>query len=151
MQPIDLPTEQACVACAERMARCLVAPLTLTLSGDLGTGKTTFVRAMLRALGVRTAVKSPTFSLVERYDLQQFCVHHFDLYRIDDPSELEYMGFREYFSSDAICCIEWPERAAVCERLVDVALTFTMSGSGRQLQVLAKTALGQSMLSAFFR
>lgn len=145
--PIDLPTEQASEQLAQRLATCLTAPLTLTFSGDIGAGKTTLIRAMLRALGITAPIKSPTFSLVESYQADRLHVHHFDLYRIHEASELEYIGFRDYFSTNAVCCIEWPERADICLSLTDVGFTLTINGAGRQMHARAYSPAGASMLS----
>ena len=150
MDPVDciaLPDVQYSEALAVRLAACLAAPLVLTFSGEIGAGKTTFIRAMLRALGVKSAIKSPTFSLLESYQCQHLQVHHFDLYRIHDETELEYIGFRDYFLADAICCIEWPERASHSLDFVDVNFAFTIDGSGRLLTLSATSAPGELILS----
>ena len=120
------------------------------IMGQNGAGKTTLIRAMLRALGVDSAIKSPTFSLVESYQVRHLHIHHFDLYRIQDESELEYIGFRDYFSKDAICCIEWPERVPSCIEHADVGFSLNMKGTGREMQVRALSSAGTSMLSCLW-
>ncbi len=144
---IDLPTECDSEHIAARLATCLVAPLVLLFSGDIGAGKTTLIRGMLRSLGVTSAIKSPTFSLVESYQTRHLQLHHFDLYRVHDESELDYIGFRDYFSDDAVCCIEWPERVVSCQRLADVAFSLRLKGAGREMHAQALSAKGASMLS----
>lgn len=163
---MNLPNIAATEALAQRIAAKLTAPLLITLSGALGAGKTTFVRALLRACGVKGAIKSPTFSLVESYDLTfdhraarllrwhatsqrqasptQF--HHFDLYRVQEPTELHFMGFRDYFTDHTICCIEWPERAKGQMAVPDLSLSFEFEGIGRKVICVAGSAKGEQML-----
>lgn len=135
---IDLPAVEDSEWLAQRLAPCLVAPLVMTLSGEIGAGKTTIVRGLLRALGVQCRIKSPTFSMVETYDLGTMLFHHFDMYRIVDMSELEFLGFREYFQANAVCCLEWPERIDLPDDQVDLALMLTRQGEGRQIRILAR-------------
>lgn len=144
---IDLPTELDSEKIAARIAACLVSPLVITFSGDIGAGKTTLVRAMLRCLGVSSAIKSPTFSLVESYQGTHLQIHHFDLYRIHDESELDYIGFRDYFEDNAVCCIEWPERAVSYLACADIGFTLSLKGAGREMQVRAFTSAGAAVLS----
>ncbi len=144
---IDLPTEQASEKIATRIADCLTSPLILTFSGDIGAGKTTFIRAMLRSLGVKSAIKSPTFSLVESYQHLHWHIHHFDLYRIHDEAELDYIGFRDYFKDNAICCIEWPERATDYLAWADIGFTLSTKGRGREMQIEAFSPAGKVVLS----
>ena len=144
---IDLPTELASEKQAAGIAACLVSPLVLTFSGEIGTGKTTFIRAMLRSLGVHSAIKSPTFSLVESYQAGPLQIHHFDLYRIHDEAELDSIGFRDYFSANAVCCIEWPERAPRYLSCVDVGFSLGLKGAGREMQIHAFSSAGAAVLS----
>ncbi|MCW0218621.1 MAG: tRNA (adenosine(37)-N6)-threonylcarbamoyltransferase complex ATPase subunit type 1 TsaE, partial [Prosthecobacter sp.] len=144
---LDLQDETFCEHWAAAMADCLRAPAILTFRGEIGAGKTTFIRAMLRALGVRGAIKSPTFSLVESYDCDNLHVHHFDLYRIVEEGELDYLGFRDYFDSEGVCCIEWPERAGAYLTHSDLHFELTIRGSGRLMRIEALSAAGESMLS----
>ena len=113
----------------------LKAPLVFTFSGEIGAGKTTIIRAMLRSLGVTSSIKSPTFSLVESYACNNLHIHHFDLYRIHHEDELDYLGFRDYFSQHSICCIEWPEHAGNALPIVDIRFNLSIKGAGREVQI----------------
>ncbi len=144
---VDLPTELASEQMAARLAACVFSPLVLTFSGEIGSGKTTFIRAMLRCLGVTSPIKSPTFSLVESYQSTYLQIHHFDLYRIHDETELDYIGFRDYFRDNAICCIEWPERAASYLACADVEFILGLKGAGREMKIHAVSPTGAAVLS----
>ena len=145
---IELPTEKDTEYMAARVAACLVSPLVLTFTGEIGAGKTTFIRAMLRCLGVSSAIKSPTFSLVESYQGINLQIHHFDLYRIHDEAELDYIGFRDYFEDNAVCCIEWPERARGYLTEVDLDFALNSKGAGREMQIHAFSPAGAAVLSS---
>ena len=143
---LDLPSQKASEDFAIRLAPSLVPPLIMTFSGDLGAGKTTIVRAMLKYLGVKSAIKSPTFSLIEIYHCQDMCIHHFDLYRIHHEDELEYIGFRDYFTNDSICCIEWAENAGKTLPNIDIRFKLSIKGAGREMQMTSFSDAGRKIL-----
>lgn len=144
-----LANEQATHALARQLAHGLVSPAILTFSGDLGAGKTAFVRAMLRALGVTSTIKSPTFSVVESYVLPDYAIHHFDLYRLSDEAELEAIGVRDYFGADDVCCVEWPERAPdlLAHADVNFIFEFDTNHEGRTVIATALSDAGISLLT----
>lgn len=144
---LDLSNEEASERFGSQLATWLTAPLVLTFSGDLGAGKTTIIRAMLRQLGVDSAIKSPTFSLVESYCCQQMQIHHFDLYRIHQAEELDYLGFRDYFTNQSICCIEWPEHAGNQLSEIDLCIKLINKGAGRHMQIVASSVAGKQILT----
>jgi len=119
----------------------------ITLSGELGSGKTTLVRGALQAEGVVGGVRSPTYTLVEYYPLERFAVAHFDLYRLGDAEELEYLGFRDYLNPETLCLIEWPERAAGYLQNVDLAVTIEYDPRGRRVELTPRTPLGREWIS----
>lgn len=143
---ITLDNEAQTNKIAAQFAAQVSAPLVLGLTGTLGAGKTTFVRAMLRALAVRGPIKSPTYALMESYDCQKFLVHHFDLYRIASNDELELIGFRDCMTESAVCCIEWPENTPLSESIIDVQLNFYLCSNGRGVDIEAKSAHGKQWL-----
>ncbi len=101
------------------------------LRGDLGAGKTTFVRGLLRAMGYTGNVKSPTYGLVETYQIAQFSVAHFDLYRLADPDELEFIGFADFIGDETICLIEWPEKGGKWTANLDFEIHIEIAPDGR--------------------
>lgn len=132
---------------AKICANHLNYPLTITLSGEIGAGKTTIVRALLKALKVNETIKSPTFSLIETYKFSNFVINHFDLYRISHPEELEYIGFRDYFSHNSVNFIEWPQRAGEFLPVVDIASDLIIpQTAGRELSLSAETKTGIEFL-----
>lgn len=141
-----LADERATLALAARFARALAPGLTIYLQGDLGAGKTTFTRGLLAALGHTGKVKSPTYTLVESYPLADFTIHHFDLYRLADPEEWEDAGFREYFGSDTVCLVEWPEKARALLPRPDIELALEVDGNGRRYRFTAHTEAGNQCL-----
>ncbi len=116
---------------AAQLALQLSPPKIIFLHGDLGAGKTTFVRGFLRALGHTGTVKSPTYTLIETYSFPSMRCHHLDLYRLADPYELENLGVRDLFDNQSIFLIEWPEMAAGHLPEVDIDLTITYHEGGR--------------------
>src|SRR5438105_15294510 len=107
---IKLPDAAATAALGEALAAGAAPGLVIHLRGDLGAGKTTLVRGLLRALGHPGRVKSPTYTLVEPYELSSLHFYHFDFYRLKNQEEWEQAGFREYFVAEALCAVDWPER-----------------------------------------
>ena len=132
-----LVDETATLALAALFAPHLRRGAVLYLQGDLGAGKTTFSRGLLQAMGHKGNVKSPTYTLVEPYTIGEQQVFHFDLYRLRDPEELEFMGIRDYFSKGNLCLIEWPERGYGLLEDADLDLQLQIDHNQRQLSVTA--------------
>lgn len=142
-----LDDEQATLALGTQLAELISAPMTLYLTGSLGAGKTTFSRGFIQALGHVGAVKSPTYTLVEPYSLRGQDIFHFDLYRLNDPEELEFMGIRDYFTDNSICLIEWPDRGFGLLSSADLTLNIEYVDQARQATLTADSELGLQILS----
>jgi tRNA threonylcarbamoyladenosine biosynthesis protein TsaE len=144
-----LSDADATMRAGARLARGLRGGMIVTLSGELGAGKTTLVRGMLRGLGWNGAVKSPSYVFLEHYQISSLYFYHFDFYRFEDPSEWETAGFSDYFRPDAVCAIEWPERIAARLPAVDLSLRLDSAEPGRELRVRASTLAGSACLETF--
>jgi tRNA threonylcarbamoyladenosine biosynthesis protein TsaE len=145
---INLPDAAATATLGKALAEGVAPGRVLYLRGDLGAGKTTLVRGMLRALGYAGRVKSPTYTLVEPYELSSLHFYHFDFYRLKDRSEWRSSGFRDYFNPHAFCVVEWPEKAGELLSPPDVELVLQFSGEGRKAELAARTPAGASWLSS---
>ncbi len=156
---LDLADENATLAFGAQFARVLVPNLTIFLQGNLGAGKTTFVRGMLHALGFNGKVKSPTYTLLESYEIKlqtniknnlenslKLTVNHFDLYRFNDDEEWEAAGFREAFNAQSVSMIEWPEKAINCLPKADLEIKLSLK-ENKQNQTIGRvvTVVGLSL------
>jgi tRNA threonylcarbamoyladenosine biosynthesis protein TsaE len=152
-----LADEAATVAIGQRLGESAHGGAVIFLQGELGAGKTTLSRGVLRAFGHSGAVKSPTYTLVEPYQFdgeegeEPIQVYHFDLYRLGDAEELEYMGIRDYFTDKAVCLVEWPSRGQGYLPQPDVVLTLQVDAPGRSLVMVANTERGDVLVQAMDR
>lgn len=143
-----LADESATEAFAKKLAALCNQRLVVYLHGDLGAGKTTFSRGFIHGLGYSGRVKSPTYTLVEPYEIGTWRVFHFDLYRLADPEELEFIGIRDYFEPDCICLIEWPDKGAGLLAAADLTINIEFNQSGRDITVIAESDHGRALLDA---
>ncbi len=140
--------EAATLRLGEALAPGVAPGGVLHLTGELGSGKTTLVRGLLRALGHPGRVKSPTYTLVEPYGISRLNFYHFDFYRFKDRSDWLSSGFRDYFNGEAFCVVEWPERAGGLLLPPDLELRLEFAGEGRRATLEAHTPSGGSWASS---
>jgi tRNA threonylcarbamoyladenosine biosynthesis protein TsaE len=148
---VHLPDAEATERAGAVIAALLRGGMLVTLSGDLGAGKTTLVRGVLRARGIEGAIKSPTYALVEHYRESSLYFYHIDFYRFVDPGEWETAGLTECFRDDAVCLVEWPERVTALLPPADVALTLSPRERGRVLVARSQTEPGDRCVDAIAR
>lgn len=147
VREIFLADENDTLKLGERFAQLISPPLIIWLEGDLGAGKTTFTRGLLNALGYNGAVKSPTYNIVETYPFKSFNLHHFDLYRFQNPEEWLDAGLDELITADSIILIEWPQLGGDLAPPADIILNITINSSGRTVQINAVTTNGTKTLN----
>ena len=145
---LKLPDAEASEALGAALASGVAPGRVLHLRGDLGAGKTTVVRGVLRALGHEGKVKSPTYTLVEPYALSRLHLYHFDFFRLKDAAEWESSGFRDYFGPQAACLVEWPERVGPALGTPDVELRLEFAPVGRRAVLSSHTPAGEAWLSS---
>lgn len=144
---LSIPNEETMLDFGGKLAQHCSPPLIIFLHGQLGAGKTTFVRGFLRGLGYAGKVKSPSYNLVESYEIQKKSIMHFDFYRIQDPHELDFIGIQDYWQPSAIFLIEWPEKGVHILPPVDLACHLELAGSGRKLSIEAKSKAGEKVVA----
>jgi tRNA threonylcarbamoyladenosine biosynthesis protein TsaE len=148
---LKLPDAAATARLGAALAAGVQPGRVLYLCGDLGAGKTTLVRGLLRALGVTGPVKSPTYTWVEPYTISRLDLYHFDFYRFTDRTEWLSSGLREYFRPDAFCIVEWPEKAGALLPAPDLAITLGYDGDARRASIDSRSPAGDSWLSSLPR
>lgn len=139
---LRIPNEEGMAFIGRCFAQTGTEDLTVFLNGELGMGKTTLSRGIIRGYGHTGSVKSPTYTLVEPYEVGSQQIYHFDLYRLADPEELEYLGIRDYFSQPAIRLIEWSEKGRGLLPVADLDINIEMDGKGRKAQFVAHSEEG---------
>jgi len=142
----QLADEAATARFAKDFGRVLRAPLVINLQGELGAGKTTFARALIQGLGYPGRVKSPTYGLLESYKAGGIDFLHLDLYRIQDPRELEFLAIPDQFTDRGVLLVEWPEKAGSILPSADICMKFKEMGFGRQLEIQPNSAMGLELI-----
>ncbi len=147
-----IPDEGTMLRFGKKLAEVLVKQpkdnaIVLYFNGDLGAGKTTLTRGMVQGLGYQGNVKSPTYTLVEEYSIAGKMVYHFDLYRLADPEELEFMGIRDYFSQNCICLIEWAEKGEGILPEADLLVNIDYYDDARNITLIAQNSVGEHILT----
>lgn len=143
----NIPTSDAMEKLGANLAQACHKRSIVHLSGELGVGKTTLVRGFLHALGYIGIVKSPTYTLVEPYQLNGRMIYHFDFYRLGDPEELEYLGIRDYLGDDVICLIEWPKQGGQFAPTADIQISISYHSKTRILNLQAYNQTGQEIIT----
>jgi tRNA threonylcarbamoyladenosine biosynthesis protein TsaE len=145
---LKLADAAATLRLGEALAAGIAPGRVLFISGDLGAGKTTLVRGLLRGLGYAGRAKSPTYALVEPYTFSSIDLYHFDFYRFKDRSEWLNSGFREYFSPESVCIVEWPEKAGDLLSPPDLHIRLEFDGEARRARLEARSEAGKAWLSS---
>ena len=148
---MHLADEAATRAQGARLANAITPGISIHLRGELGSGKTTFARGLLRGLGYAGRVKSPSYTLVELYMVSRLNLYHFDFYRFRDPREWRDAGFGEYFNDASVCLVEWPEKAGGLLPPPDLDIALEFAGDGRDLNLSAGTESGQACIERFLQ
>ena len=144
---ISLPTEDHTEQFGLKIAESMNLPLVIYLIGDLGAGKTRLSRAILHGLGHHGTVKSPTYTIVEPYNLDSCDVYHFDLYRLADPLELDFLGIRDYFTENSLALVEWPERGKGVLNPADINIELSFTETGRDCVISSKSSAGEDLIT----
>ena len=145
-ETLEIPTESDMLGLGADLARVLAAGQVLYFSGELGVGKTTLVRGILRGLGFEGRVKSPSFGLIESYPLQDFTIHHLDLYRLADPEEIAFLGLEDLVGEDSVLLVEWPERGTGWLPPPSAEVAIRESGGTRFVELSSGTGLFDALV-----